>query len=77
MQKILRVIAKCSDCCTTQLLLDDVVIADTRGYVPENLGIGGGDYMAFELDLETGTIIGWKPISQDNLDNLISQDTAF
>lgn len=31
-----------------------------NGYVPEDLGIGGGDYFEFEVDLETGKILTWN-----------------
>lgn len=30
------------------------------GYVPYNLGIGGGDYISIQVDIETGRIIGWN-----------------
>lgn len=30
------------------------------GYVPDNLGIGGGDYLSISVDIETGCIIGWN-----------------
>lgn len=29
------------------------------GYVPKNIGIGGGDYIDIAIDIETGKIIGW------------------
>jgi hypothetical protein len=32
-----------------------------EGDVPSNLGIGSGDYIDFDLDLETGQIVGWTP----------------
>lgn len=32
-----------------------------NGYVPDVLGIGEGDYIQFELDLETGQIVNFKP----------------
>ena len=30
-------------------------------YVPDDCGIGGGDELAIEVDIETGKIVGWKP----------------
>jgi hypothetical protein len=35
---------------------------DYNGYVPSGLGIGGGDYISFSLDTETGIIQNWKPL---------------
>lgn len=43
--------AKCSDMFYS---------GDYDGYVPDNLGIGGGDYIDIEVDVETGRIIGWN-----------------
>lgn len=28
-------------------------------YVPRNIGLGGGDYVEFTVDIATGQIIGW------------------
>lgn len=32
---------------------------DFDGYVPKDIGIGGGDYLEFEIEISTGKIIGW------------------
>ena len=32
-------------------------------YVPDNIGIGGGDYVELDIDMETGQIQNWKPVS--------------
>lgn len=32
---------------------------DFDGYVPRDLGIGGGDIIEIAIDIETGKIIGW------------------
>ena len=32
-------------------------------YVPEDIGIGGGDYVELDIDKETGQIQNWKPVS--------------
>ena len=53
---IISITAKCSDMFT----LDSQGIS-YEGYVPNDLGIGGGDYISFDLDLSTGKIVGWKP----------------
>lgn len=48
--RVLEVNAKCNDCCTVR-------IGDRSfgGYVPRDLGIGGGDYIKFKICLECGT----------------------
>lgn len=38
------------------------------GYVPYNLGIGGGDYISFNLCLNCGRIQGDFPIMEVNLE---------
>lgn len=63
---ILIVSAKCSDCCYTRLVDDDGnILREQDGYVPHDLNIGGGDYVEFELDLETGEIVGFNPVSKE------------
>lgn len=60
--RFLTVSAKCSDlCCTTLKSEDGSVIKETDGYVPHGLGIGGGDYIEFKIDLTTGQIVNWVP----------------
>lgn len=49
--RILSVSAKCSDLCTVKL--DGKTLS---GYVPHELGIGGGDYVEFKLCLTCGRI---------------------
>lgn len=48
---IISVSAKCSDMCVVKS-----EEAKHEGYVPENLGIGGGDYIKFDLCLSCGKI---------------------
>lgn len=54
--RILKVNAKCSDMCFVQLDGEEHV-----GYVPDDLGIGGGDYVNFEVCLNCGKIQGDFP----------------
>lgn len=49
--KILGVSAKCSDLCTVTFDGNSL-----DGYVPSDLGIGGGDYVEFDLCLSCGKI---------------------
>ena len=58
----LQITAKCDDRCSVsagELL--------RQGYVPRNLGIGGGDYIRLTIDTETGKVEGWKPLTQEAL----------
>lgn len=58
---ILTITAKCSDCCFTEL----AGVGEKDGYVPYGFMIGGGDYVNFSLDLETGKIVGFKPMTDE------------
>lgn len=73
----IRVQAKCSDMCGIYLIGDPNHQQNTvhDGYVPKELGIGGGDYISFEIDLETGQIVGWKKPSDEALDKVFGTDT--
>ena len=62
---ILSISAKSSD-------LNSISYKDKNGkvtegkdysYVPHNIGIGGGDYVELDIDMETGQILNWKPVS--------------
>lgn len=62
--RILRVDAKCSDCCSVEYLGQE-----HQGYVPGSLGIGGGDYIEMNLCLECGRLQGEFPIKDSQLPN--------
>ena len=51
--RILSVSAKCNDMFTATDFSDK---SDYDGYVPRNIGIGGGDYISFRYCLSCGTI---------------------
>lgn len=62
---ILSISAKSSD-------LNSIKFKDKNGkvteagdyaYVPYNIGIGGGDYVELDIDMQTGQILNWKPVS--------------
>ena len=60
--------AKCSDLCHYKVVDDQgIYILEGDGYVPENWGVGGGDYVELTIDNKTGRIVGWVPIDLDNL----------
>jgi hypothetical protein len=58
MPNTLKVSAKCSDMFSGRLTVGDKHYP-IDGYVPSEFGIGGGDYVEFDLDLDTGKIIGF------------------
>jgi hypothetical protein len=59
---IMNISAKCSDmfCITTDNY-------EHYGYVPAELGVGNGDYVFMQIDMQTGYIIGWKPLTEDDV----------
>lgn len=56
MPQILSVQAKCSDLCHVSYPNGK----ESDGYVPEAIGIGGGDYIELKIDIETGQVQGWN-----------------
>lgn len=68
--RILSVSGKTNDMC---------VIAygaiDRDGYVPHGLGIGGGDYLEFDLCLECGKHQGdYFPISEEKVSEILKNE---
>lgn len=62
MSRIMYVSGKCSDMCDVRV---PHLRIDKDGYVPSS--VGGGDYIQFAVDLDTGTIVNWEPITDDQL----------
>jgi len=54
---IVNISAKCSDCFGLS-----AAHIDYDGYVPENIGIGGGDYVEFAYCTTCGQIQGEFPV---------------
>lgn len=66
--------AKCSDLCYTTITDDKgFIIFENDGYVPRFKGIGGGKYLDIQIDNKTGKIIGWVPLTQEEVDELIKE----
>ena len=59
--------AKCSDLCNVEYYKDEKHIIESDGYVPDFKGICGGDYINISIDLDTGKIIGFDPISHEDV----------
>ena len=66
--RVMLVNAKCSDCC--QVNLDG---KDKVGYVPSEFGIGGGDYIEFDLCLDCGRIQGSFPVEQAAIEEVFGE----
>lgn len=65
-ERIASVSAKCSDLCT-------ITIGETEhdGDVPEDLMIGGGDYIEFDICLDCGQLQGDFPLQPSTLEDEI------
>jgi hypothetical protein len=64
---ILSISVKCSDLCYTEYKDKNGNVTETDGYVPRKIGIGGGDYVNLEIDMETGQIQNWKPVTDEQV----------
>jgi len=58
--RIATISAKCSDLCNVSII---PAKKSHTGYVPDSLGIGGGDYVEFSYCLDCGQMQGDFPIS--------------
>lgn len=70
---IIEFSAKCSDLFGGTLTVGDEGF-DLDGYVPRDIGIGGGDYVELKIDLRTGQILNWKPPSGAAIKEAINGD---
>lgn len=62
---VLRISAKCSDLCWTEFIDNKGNKTESESYVPEGIGIGDGtgDYIDIDIDMKTGQILNWTPVS--------------
>jgi len=61
---ILSISAKCSDLCYTKYTDKNGKETESDGYVPKGIGIDEyGDYVVLDIDMETGQIQNWKPVT--------------
>lgn len=68
-ERLANVGAKCSDLCS-------VTIGDAEhdGYVPDDIGIGGGDYVELEYCLDCGQIQGEFPLPTSKMEEKSTDD---
>ena len=61
--RVLSISGKCSDCCSFSL---NGKKSSNYSYVPEDMGIGGGDYITLKVCLDCGQVQGtWpKPLTE-------------
>jgi hypothetical protein len=71
----LIIVAKCSDMCNTEYIVDGETKVEAEGYCPDLEGISGGDYINLRIDLDSGKILGYEPIShKEIMDELTDED---
>lgn len=62
-ERVVAVCAKCSDCCNV-----DFRDKHHDGYVPGDLGIGGGDYVDISVCLDCGQLQGEWPLPKAKIE---------
>lgn len=62
--KILSAFGKCNDCANVEI---KSIGYSEEGYLPQGLGIGGGDYIEFRMCLDCGKVQGSFPIDISSL----------
>jgi len=67
--RIMSITGKCNDTCG-----GDINNVEFEGYVPKDLGIGGGDYIEFSYCLNCGQIQGKFPLPVSGLEEKISKE---
>ena len=58
-ERVVSINAKCSDLCFTRYQG-----MESDGYVPNEFGIGGGDYIRIKLCIECGAVQGQFPLPE-------------
>jgi hypothetical protein len=71
-QRIAEVSGKCADCCGVT-----IGNVEHEGYVPNDLGIGGGDYISFSWCLDCGQLQGKFPVAPAEMEKDISDDEVL
>jgi hypothetical protein len=71
--KTLNICAKCCDMCSASLhdQNGDQIGDEWDNYVPKGLGIGSGDYIEFEVNLDTGQILNWEVPEKEAIEDFL------
>ena len=73
--KTISVSAKCSDLCFVQVYDDQhECVKEHDGYVPEIFPQGGGDYLEFTIDVDTGQIVDWHKFDRRNFQDWLNDE---
>lgn len=70
--RIVDICAKCSDCCSCSLANDGKKCGN--GYVPGDMGVGGGDYVEFSLCLDCGQVQAEFPVAETELERFVPME---
>lgn len=68
--RVVEITSKCSDCFHAT-----IGEKEHDGYVPYDIGIGGGDYVEFSYCLDCGKIQGTFPLEQSKIEDNAAEDT--
>ncbi len=71
--KIMTLNAKCDDRFSIEFE-DERGTSSHQGYVPHDLGIGGGDYVKLRINAETGQILDWTPLTLATFEDAIEDE---
>lgn len=72
--KIISILAKCSDRCSTSIKEDSNVILDIEGYAPKIGGVCNGDYIKLDIDIETGKVLNFN---KEDIGKFILENVNF
>ena len=70
---VLKISAKCSDLFSADLVDGNKTIREYEGSVPEFFPDDGGDYVALDIDMDTGKILNWVPPTKEQLEDFINE----
>lgn len=65
--RIVSLSAKCSDLCFASMTVNGKQVQED-GYVPSDMGVGGGDYLEIDLCLDCGQVQGEWPKGHTDLE---------
>lgn len=74
--KVMKIHIKVCDEFACQIVdQDGAVIKDYEGYVPSFMpGENYGDYLILDIDLDSGMILNWEPISPRTMEEFIRKE---
>lgn len=74
MLKTILLQAKHDDRFSIDFMMEDGTTKEHEGYAPSITGLCRGDYTRIRIDNATGTIIGWEPITDDELEEILDDE---